>query len=202
MKKVLLTGFEPFGCDKINPSQIAVQTVGEMVKENTIIKGYLPVEWHVSQKILFDLIDREKPDKVILVGLSAGSDCIRIERVGVNICGSILDNKGLYSNDDNICREEKIFENGNDGYFSTFNYDEIFHKLNEENIKTKMSFSAGTYMCNYVLYSSLYKAKKENLNIPIGFIHVPLLPMQREEDVPCMELSQIVKALEITIENA
>ena len=202
MKKVLITGFEPFGNDSINPSGEVLSYLCDIPEDVLLIKQKLPVEWHKSQEILFDLIDKESPDVIILIGLSAGSDSIRIERVGVNICGSIKDNKGLYSNIDYESREEKIFNDGNDGVFSTLDYNKIYQALISENISVKMSFSAGTYMCNYVLYSALYKVNKEKRNTKVGFIHVPLLPNQREDSIPCMELNQLVKAIELVIKNA
>lgn len=202
MRKILVTAFEPFGGDDINPSYEVLKSLDDISDDACIVKCVLPVEWGKSQRILYKTIDEEKPDKIILLGLSAGSDSIKVERIGINVCGAIKDNRGLDANDCELCKERKIAEDGCDGYFSTFNYQRIYDSLNEEKINVRMSFSCGTYMCNYVLYSALYKLEKTKLNIPVGFIHLPLLIGQRDESFPCMSFETLRKAVLIAIKES
>lgn len=197
MRKILITGFEPFGGEKINPSEKTVLSLNDFYGDDMIIKKILPVEWNVSQKMLYEAIDEYSPDKLIMVGQAGGDNCIRIERVGINICGKIADVNGNYAGGDSA-KETKIFDNGENAYFSSFDFDGILKKMNEEGIKARLSYSAGVYICNYVLYSALYKIKNENRKIDAGFIHVPYL---EEQNKNCfMEFDLMKRAIEIAVE--
>lgn len=198
MERLLITGFEPFGTNIINPSKELVIDLDETKYSKEIIKCVLPTVWGKAQKVLFDYLEKYKPNKVILLGLAAGESTIRIERIGINLCGVIKDNEGKYNNGE--AKETKIFDLGDDGLFSNFDYDKIFSELKENDIKVRMSFSAGQYLCNYVLYSALYKAKIERLNMKIGFIHVPSI-IDLNDTKPGMDFETMKKALDIAIEN-
>ncbi len=200
MKKILVTGFEPFGADSVNPSGEAVLKLTDK-NEYTLFKMILPVTWDGAFDTLSKAWDEIQPDGVLMVGLAGGSDRIRIERVGINLCGATKDNLGLYPNGtSDIPAERAVSESGENAYFSTYNVKAILQALKEREIPAAYSYSAGTYICNNILYSSLEKMIKEKKDMKIGFIHVPCAHGQRE-NTPSLPMETIVAALELTLSH-
>ena len=197
--KILLTGFEPFGLRTVNTSYEAVLRVSDTDGLN-VRKVCLPVTWGGAVKMLYDEIDAFDPDAVLMCGLASGGDAIRVERVGINLRGAIKDNDGLYPEGDEP-RESLVFHGGADAYFSTFEYEKILSKLKEEGIPANYSYSAGTYICNLVLYSALKKNKDEKTDRKIGFIHVPDATEFVGEGKRSMPLDAIVRAVGIAAHN-
>lgn len=201
MKKILITGFEPFGGDDRNPSGEAVEQLIVTNSEYEVKKLILPVTWKTAFPKIRELWDAWHPDAVLMVGLAAGAKTLRIERVGINLCGATKDNDGVYANgagDEPV--EMPIVPGAEDGYFTTYNEKAIADALAAAEIPAKYSYSAGAYICNYLLYSSLHKCKKENADMKIGFIHLPYAEGQREE-MPSLPLETMVKALGITLDH-
>ena len=198
MKKILVTGFEPFGGDTRNPSGESVRMLN--ANENIEIrKLILPVSWKRAFPEIEKAWNEWKPDALLMVGLAAGSSAIRIERIGINLCGEIADIDGLYPyGSSSPSGEYPIIEDGNEAFFATYRHDEILQALKTAEIPAKYSFSAGTYICNYLLYSSLAKRNRENADMKIGFIHLPYADGQKE-GVPSMPLDTMVRALEIAL---
>ena len=131
----------------------------------------------------------------------SGASAIRIERVGINLCGAIKDIDGLYADGSSDSEAERpIVADAPNAFFSTFQEKEISDALKKAEIPAKYSYSAGTYICNYLLYSSLEKGARESADMKIGFIHVPYADGQRE-DFPSMPLETIVSALEIAVSH-
>ena len=198
MKKILVTGFEPFGGDNRNPSGESVRML--TTNENTEIrKLILPVSWQRAFPEIEKVWNEWKPDALLMVGLAAGSSAIRIERIGINLCGEIADIDGLYPDGSaSPSGEYPIIEDGNEAFFATYRHNAILQALKAAEIPAKYSFSAGTYICNYLLYSSLAKRNLENRDMKIGFIHLPYADGQKE-GVPSMPLETMVRALEIAL---
>lgn len=198
--KVLLTGFEPFGADTCNPSSEAVRKLPDSDGKE-IKKLILPVTWSGALDRILSVWEDFKPDAVLMTGLAGGSDRIRIERVGINLCGAIKDNLGKYPNGTECqALEQKIAHDGPDAYFTTYNNKGIHQALKEAGIPAGESFCAGTYLCNYVLYSVLHKISREKKNVKAGFLHVPYAEEQRE-NAPFMPLDTIVSALELALSH-
>lgn len=195
VKKVLITGFEPFGGAERNPSHDAVSALPPI--ENAEIKKlFLPVVWDKATTILENEIDAFSPDVVILSGLAGGSKCIRIERVGINLRGAVRDNEGLFPSHSDIPTEAPCISGGDAAYFSTFDFAAIKDAVSELDIPVSYSFSAGTYLCNNVLYIALRKNAIEKRNMQIGFIHLPYESCDSiGRDVFSLPLSDMVKAL-------
>ena len=195
--KVLITGFDPFGGEKINPAWEAVKKLPEKIDDIEIVKVQVPTVFKKSANELFAAIDRVNPDVVICVGQAGGRFDISIERVGINIeDGRIPDNEGYQPID------TKIFEDGENAYFSTLPIKAIVEELKKENIPASVSNTAGTYVCNHLMYSLLYYLDKKGLkNVRGGFIHVPFIPEQviDKKNMPYMELSRITAGLETAI---
>lgn len=198
MKKILVTGFEPFGGDLRNPSGESVFQLS--APENTELrKLILPVSWKDAFPKIEQIWDSWKPTAILMVGLAGGSSAIRIERLGVNLCGTTADIDGLYANGSSQHGTERpILHDEREAFFTTYNHQRILEAIKKAGIPANYSFSAGTYICNYLLYSSLAKRARENSDIKIGFIHLPYADGQKE-GVPSMPLDRMVKALELAL---
>ena len=199
MMKILVTGFDPFGGESVNPSWMAVEKLTDTVPGADIIKRSLPVVWFKALDLLESYIEELKPDVVVMCGQAGGADSMRIERVGINLCEArIADNDGVKLVGDPILKD------GPTAYFSTFPYRAMFAAVEEAGIAVKHSFSAGAYLCNHVLYGALHLAETKYPGMKAGFIHVPFLPEQTEgkpEGTPSMPLETIAKAIQIMVET-
>ena len=194
--KVLITGFDPFGGEKINPAWEAVKALPDNIDGIEVVKLQIPTVFKKSAKKLFENIDSVKPDVVICVGQAGGRYEFSVERVAINVDdGRIPDNDGYQPVD------SPVFEDGKNAYFSTLPIKAIVEEVKKVGIPSAVSNTAGTYVCNHIMYSLLYYLNKNNLNIKGGFIHVPFIPEQvvEKKNTPYMELTRITKALEISI---
>lgn len=194
--KILITGFEPFGGEKINPAWEAVNSLPSKIDDIDIFKLQLPTVFRASGLKLFETIDLLKPDVVICVGQAGGRFDFCVERIAINIDdGRIPDNNGHQPID------ETIFKDGENAYFSTLPIKAIVEEVKKAGIPASVSNTAGTYVCNHIMYSLLYYITKNKLNIRGGFIHVPYIAQQviGKKNTPFMELSTLTKALEISI---
>ena len=198
MKKILVTGFEPFGGDSRNPSGESVREL--TAPENTELrKLILPVSWKRAFPEIEKVWDSWKPDALLMVGLAAGAPAIRIERLGVNLCGETPDMDGLYADGSaKRCAERPIIPEEREAFFSTYDHVGILEAIKQSNIPVKYSFSAGTYICNYILYSSLAKRNRENSDMKIGFIHLPYADGQKE-GAPSLPSDTMIRALELAL---
>lgn len=169
MKTLLLTGFEPFLDFQINPTQAIVEELnGQLIQDYRIEGRILPVDYNQSGEKVVELIKEIQPDAVISLGLAAGRHKVTPERIAIN-CNesSEKDNEG------NTPDGEPIHEDGPDGLFTTLPLKAMVHRLNEEGFPAEISNTAGTYLCNHVMYQALYDFKKRGMEVPSGFIHIP-----------------------------
>lgn len=192
--KLLISAFDPFGGQKINPSSEALKLIRDKILDIDIVKVEVPTVFYESIKVLKASIDKEKPDFVICLGQAAGSEEIRIERVAINIDDArIKDNKG------NQPIDEKVFIDGENAYFSNLPIKAMVNNIRNIGIKASVSNSAGTFVCNHLLYGLLYYINKEYKDIKGTFIHIPSI----EEDIAIngkfMPLNKIVEAIEEAI---
>lgn len=194
--KVLVTGFEPFGGEKINPSLEAVKMLPEEISGAEIVKASIPVVFGKSIKKLDELIEKEKPQVVICVGQAGGRFELSIERVAINI-----DDARIPDNDGNQPIDEKIFEDGENAYFATLPIKAMVEEMRAGSVPSAVSNTAGTYVCNNIMYGLLYLADKKYKGIRGGFIHVPFIPEQviTRANTPYMSLQQISRGLELAI---
>ncbi|MDO4662456.1 MAG: pyroglutamyl-peptidase I [Tissierellia bacterium] len=196
--KILISGFDPFGKDKINPSIEAVKMLPDTIKGADIIKIEIPTVVGKSIDKLKEKIEEVRPDAVITVGQAAGRSDITIERVAINVDDAIIpDNEG------NQPVDEKIIEDGPDAYFLTLPIKAIVENIKSVNIPASVSNTAGTFICNHVAYGMAHLKETKYPNMITGFIHVPYIPEQVLErfDKPSMSLDMIEKALEKAIET-
>lgn len=198
---VLLTGFDPFDEESTNPSGEVIKDIKKNeIDGATIITREIPTAFYDSSNIVKDLIKDKEPDVVINVGQANGTADIRVERVALNLNDArIEDNEGRKPADETIVEDSEL------AYSSTIPTREIVEAIKEEGIPSYLSYSAGTYVCNHVFYSTAQFVEKNELDILYGFIHVPFLPEQvtdKEKGTPSMSKRLIKKALIITIEKS
>ena len=137
-----------------------------------------------------------RPDAVLCVGQYGGANCIRVERVAINLRDArIADNAGKQPTD------EPVVSGGPDAYFATIPTREIVDALRERGIPAQLSYSAGTFVWNNLLYCALHESERSNPAPRCGFVHVPYLPEQTKDgSAPSMGLEMMVKALHIAVE--
>ena len=190
---ILITGFDPFGGEDINPATEAVRALPDTIADARVIKGFLPTVFREASSQAIALIAQHQPDAVLCVGQAAGRAGITLERVGINIADArIPDNQGHQPVDEAIDRE------GPAAYFATLPLRAMERAVKEANLPASISNTAGTYVCNHLLYSLLRHADTHQLDTRIGFIHVPYQAEQAEgktPPVPFMSLPNITTAL-------
>ncbi len=194
--KVLVTGFEPFGGQTVNSSASAVALLPENLGGHTIVKAILPVSYTRSDKILLEKIRECKPDIVICVGQNAGASTIRVESTAGNYAHAESED-----NDHNLWLYRSIEMSGAPSYRATLPIEKIVKNLGNAGIPAEVSHSAGTFVCNCLMYQMLRMRETEFPNASCGFVHVPCLPEQCADSAkdPCMSAEQIMKALCIAI---
>lgn len=200
---VLITGFEKFGGEKINPSENIIKKIRKKKFDNVLIDTIvLPVSYEKSIKILEEYYSKNQVDVAIHLGQAGGRATINLERVAINLMDSI------HPDNDNITlSDKKIIEDGNDAYMTKIKIKELAEFLNKKNIPTSISYTAGQYICNEVYYFSLYNSEKSSNPKFSLFIHVPFLPQQvsekypKNDKLPSMPIQLQFKAVMEVIKN-
>lgn len=190
MKRILLTGFEPFHEYKINSSWSLVDSFKNTTSDFECIKLLLPVEFKAVSNLVSEIFKQYQPNIVLAFGQCTG-DSIRIERVALNIDDArSADNAGYAPAD------ITIHDDGKNAYFSTLPIKRMQQVVAAKNIPAIISNSAGTYVCNHLFYELLYWCDKLSLPTKIGFLHLPRLPEQVVgTQNPSMSLQQMQIAL-------
>ena len=192
MKKLLITGFEPFGGEQINPSWEAVKRLPDVVNDYELTKLRIPVVFGSAAENVISEAGAIHPDVILCIGQAGGRNAITLELVGINLRhASIPDNNGAQPSD------EEISADGADAYFTTLPVRKIAAAIEAHGVPSRVSYSAGAYVCNDVLYTLLAYCKGTETRV--GFIHIPYSTEQGKE--PSMDLSDIVKGLTVAIEN-
>ena len=192
MKRLLITGFEPFGGESLNPSWEAVLRLPDVIGDYRLTRLCLPVVFGEAADILLSASAEVKPDAVICVGQAGGRAFITPELVAINLRhADIPDNKG------NRPQDEPVIPGGDAAIFSTLPVRRMAEEINGAGIPSRLSYSAGAYVCNDLLYTLL--SHYRDTDTRICFIHIPYCKEQGKE--PSMELSDIVRALEIAIKS-
>lgn len=197
--KVLITGFDPFGGEKINPALEAVKKLPDTIAGAEIIKLEIPTVFRKSLEKIEENIIKHNPDIVISVGQAGGRAEITPERVAINI-----DDARIPDNETNQPIDIPVFEDGENAYFSNLPIKAMVKETKEGGIPARVSNTAGTFVCNHVMYGILYMISKNYSNIRGGFIHVPYIPSQvlDKPNIPSMSLDNITKGLELCIKAA
>lgn len=196
--KIMVTGFDPFGGDKINPSWEAVQALPEHIGQIQVQKCRIPTEFEGAVRRIREKMDEIQPDAVLCLGLYGGCPSIRVERVAINLQDArIPDNAGAQPQDKPVRPE------GPDAYFSTIPTRKFVEAMTSRGIPAVLSYSAGTYVCNTLLYAVLDHCARQGLRIPCGFLHIPCSPEMASAmggNTPSMDTGTVVRALTIAME--
>lgn len=194
---VLLTGFDAFGGDTMNPSWLAVQELrDEVIAGHTVIAAQLPTAFASSTAVLVHLLRTHRPALVICVGQAGGRSALSLERVAININDArIPDNEGAQPVD------QPVLKTGPAAYFSTLPIKAMLHAIAQAGLAAEVSQTAGTFVCNHVFYALMHALKKQRGSSAVrgGFIHVPYLPSQGS---PSMPLIDIVRGLRVAVNCA
>ena len=195
--KILVTGFDPFGGEPINPAIESVKRLPDNIAGAEIIKLEIPTVRKKSLEKIEKAINEHNPDVILSIGQAGGRFDISIERVGIN-----LDDFRIPDNEGNQIIDEPIFPDGENSYFVKLPVKSMVQNVQKNNIPASVSYTAGTFVCNHVLYGVMYLIEKKYKGKKSGFIHIPFLPQQvvDKRNMPSMELDTIVKGLTAAIE--
>ena len=195
--KILVTGFDPFGGEPINPAIESVKRLPDNIAGSEIIKLEIPTVRKKSLEKIEKAINEHNPDVILSIGQAGGRFDISIERIGIN-----LDDFRIPDNEGNQIIDEPIFPDGENSYFVKLPVKAMVQNVQKNNIPASVSYTAGTFVCNHVLYGVLYLIEKKYKGKKSGFIHIPFLPQQviDKRNMPSMELNTIVKGLTAAIE--
>lgn len=192
--KIIVTGFDPFGGETINPSIECVKALPE-IEGVELIRLELPTVFKESAIRLNEVINDVKPDAVLSVGQAGGRAGITMERIAINVDDARIP--------DNISQQpidEAIQSEGEAAYFTTLPIKRIVKALREAGISAEVSNTAGTFVCNHIMYQALFASTKTNKPFKAGFMHIPFIPEQTT-DKPSLPLEESTKALQIAIET-
>lgn len=194
--KVLITGFDPFGGESINPALEAVKMIPENIEGAEVIKLEIPTVFRKSLEKIEEKIGEINPDVVISVGQAGGRFGVTPERVAIN-----MDDARIEDNEGNQPIDISIYEDGESAYFSNLPIKAMVKEMVDNGIPASVSNTAGTFVCNHVMYGVLYLVNKKYKNIRAGFIHVPYIPAQvvNKPNTPSMSINDIAKGLELSI---
>jgi pyroglutamyl-peptidase len=198
MKKIiLLTGFEPFNDEKINPSWEAVSALEGWHEGDFVVHArQLPVVFVDANRVMHQAVEELQPSIVIAVGQAGGRPELSVERVAINI-----DDAPIPDNAKRQPVDQPIVGIGPAAYFSTLPIKAIVHALRDAGLPASVSQSAGTYVCNHVFYGLMHQAHEWGTTMRAGFIHIQYLPQQvaAKPGAPSMALASVIEALRIAI---
>ena len=196
--KILVTGFDPFGGETVNPAYEAVKLLPDTIGGAQIFKLEIPTVFSLSGPAVEEGIKKYQPDVVLCVGQAGGRASISVEKVAINFVDArIPDNNGEQPLD------EPLQADGPAAYFSTLPVKAMVQHVKDADLPCYLSFTAGTYVCNSIMYNVLYMCEKRYPGIRAGFIHVPYACGQvidKANTTPSMPLETIAKSLEYAIE--
>ena len=197
MKRLLITGFSPFGGDGINPAWQAVAALPETVGAWALHKRELPATFRGALKGMEEAIREVEPDAVLMIGLAAGRAAVTPERQGVNEKSArIPDNEGCQP------QNEPVIPGGPEALYSTLPVEDMAEAIREIGVPAQVSESAGRFVCNALLYSTLHALEQADDPIPAAFVHVPATPeLAGARDMPTLTLEEITAALKAAIEG-
>ena len=195
--KILVTAFEPFNGRDMNPSQLILEQL-EAPKGVTLIKELLPVEFKTTTRVLQERLKERQPDIVLSLGQAGNRPEISVERVAINLdnCRSSNGQKAIADNAGDMPVDEPIVEGAPQAYFSNLPVWDMVKVIQEAGIEAAVSYTAGTYVCNHVMYIVLHEAAANYSGMKAGFIHVPFLPEQNPTTGYTMELDDMVKGIQ------
>ncbi|MGE6405828.1 pyroglutamyl-peptidase I [Bacillus velezensis] len=198
-KKVLLTGFDPFGGETVNPSWEAVKRLNGAAEEPaSIVSEQVPTVFYKSLAVLREAIKKHQPDIIICVGQAGGRMQITPERVAIN-----LNEARIPDNEGNQPVGENISQGGPAAYWTGLPIKRIVEEIKKEGIPAAVSYTTGTFVCNHLFYGLMDEISRHHPHIRGGFIHIPYIPEQTlQKSAPSLSLDLVTKALKIAAVTA
>ncbi|WP_315057272.1 pyroglutamyl-peptidase I [Lysinibacillus sp. FSL P4-0201] len=197
MTKILVTGFEPFLDFKINPTMQIVEALnGKKIDSYDIVGRILSVDFQQSAEQLKQHIEEVKPQIIISLGLAGGRFKVTPERIAINVKDGEPDNNGYTPVD------ESIYEEGEDAYLTNLPIRSMVNRLQAEGYPAEISNTAGTYLCNNIMYEGLAYAQQHK-GVRAGFIHIPAsfeLAIQHGQ-IPGWNIGDLIAAVQLCIEE-
>jgi pyroglutamyl-peptidase len=196
--KILITAFDPFGGDKVNPALEAVKKINTDLFNAEIVKLEIPTVFGKSIEKVAAAIEAEKPDVVLCIGQAGGRFDVTPERVAINV-----DDARIVDNEGNQPIDAPIFADGAPAYFSMLPIKAIAQNIRAAGLPSSVSNTAGTFVCNHIMYGVLYHIHKQFPGVRGGFIHVPFIPEQvvTRPNAPAMSPDDITRALEVAVQT-
>lgn len=200
-RKLLITGFDPFGGEDINPSYEVVKALPDKIGGIRLYRRLLPTSYKRAPELLVRCIDDVSPDFVIMLGQAGGRAGVTPERVAINCMdGTLADNDGV------IMSDAPIDADGVAAYFSTLPIRQMTDAVAKLGVPAYVSSTAGTFVCNAVMYTALHHLQKTRPDAKAGFIHIPYLPeqaarLQKDKAIPSLSLADAVLAIKTAIET-
>lgn len=197
--KVLVTHFDPFGGESINPAKEAVVILPDIIAGAEVIKLEIPTVFGKSLEKIEKAMEEYNPDIVISVGQAGGRFGVTPERVAINV-----DDARIKDNEGNQPIDVAVFEEGAPAYFSNLPIKAMVSEMQNGGIPASVSNTAGTFVCNHVMYGVLHLVNTKYAGVRSGFIHVPYIPSQviTKPGMPSMSVLDISKGLELSIKAA
>ena len=195
--KALVTGFDPFGGDEVNPSSLAVSKLRKRIGSVVVHTATLPTSYAKSAGVLRKAIEKVKPDIVLCVGQAGGRTELCLERVAINVQDArIRDNDGKQPID------KPVVANGPVAHFATLPIKACVAAMRKAGLPATVSNTAGTFVCNHIFYALMDMAAAHPIPILGGFLHIPYVPEQaaRLGGAPSMAVEDIVRGIEIILE--
>ena len=194
--KILVTGFDPFGGEKVNPALEAVKSLPSEIHGAEVHWVAIPTVFYQSAEVLESEIVRYQPDAVLCIGQAGGRASLTPERVAIN-----QDDARILDNDGNQPIDTPIRLDGQAAYFSTLPIKAMVKAIKEVGLPATVSNTAGTFVCNHLMYQALYLADKKFPNMRAGFMHIPYMTEQvvNKPNTASMNLTDIVRGIEAAI---
>lgn len=194
--KLLITGFDPFGGEQTNPAIEAVKRLPAAIAGATVVPLEIPTVFGTCAEVVRQAIITERPDVVLSVGQAGGRSALTPERIAINLDdGRIPDNAGFQPVD------QPIQPNGPAAYFTQLPVKAMAQAIRQAGLPSHVSTTAGTYVCNHIMYQVQHLRATEFPQLQAGFIHIPFLPEQvvQRSGVPSLSLTDDVRGLTAAI---
>lgn len=195
--KILVTGFDPFGGEPINPAIETVKRLPDVIAGAEILKLEVPTVCHKSLQVIDEAIKKYDPDVILSIGQAGGRPDITVERVGINV-----DDCRIPDNEGNQKIDEPVYPDGPAAYFVTIPIKAMVQKIQSKGIPASISNTAGTFVCNHVTYGVCHLVATKYPGKRSGFIHIPYLPQQvtNKSNMPSMSQDLLVEGITAAIE--
>lgn len=194
--KILVTAFDPFGGESVNPALEAVKKLPDTIEGAEVIKLEIPTVFNKSAEVVAEKVREVQPDVTLNIGQAGGRFDLTVERVAIN-----QDDARIEDNEGNQPIDVAIQEDGDSAYFATLPIKAMVEEIKAAGLPASVSNSAGTFVCNHIMYQTLYLAQKEFPHMLAGFMHIPFMNEQvlSKPNTPAMALDDMARGIEAAI---